>query len=227
MSAAVHSPVGVSLISFWPGDPEVSILRSTSADSRSSPDDASEEAALDAMATEILKSNSRPHICVLLEPLVPGLAQFISETSKKSDFMAKVISDQRVLDSDELYNRYCSFHCLLFKKNVCALACRCVCTCVCVCLRLYTSVISRISLLFSLISRERLRHRNLFRRQFLVESPQQHQEILTRMSLEHFSLDPCFSNLRNNMRELVEVLAAVAAALPQQHYGFYRSEALL
>lgn len=26
------------------------------------------------------------------------------------------------------------------------------------------------------------------------------------------------------MRELVEVLAAVAAGLPQQHYGFYRFE---
>lgn len=44
------------------------------------------------------------------------------------------------------------------------------------------------------------------------------------MGLENFCLDPCFSNLRNNMRELVEVLAAVVAGLPQQHYGFYRSE---
>lgn len=123
MSAAVCSPVGVSLISFWPGDPEVSILRSTSADSHSPPDDVLEEAALDAKATEILKSNSRLHICVLLEPLVPGLAQFITESSRKSDFMEKVISDQRGLDRDELYNRYCSFHRLLFKKNVCVLAC--------------------------------------------------------------------------------------------------------
>lgn len=127
MSAAVHSPVGVSLISFWPGDPEVSILRSTSADSRSPPDDVSEEAALDAMATEILKSNSRSHVCVLLEPLVPGLAQFISETSRKCDFMEKVISDQQRLDTDELYNRYWSFHCLLFKR-MCVRPCVCVCT---------------------------------------------------------------------------------------------------
>lgn len=29
------------------------------------------------------------------------------------------------------------------------------------------------------------------------------------------------------MRELVEVLAAVAAGLPRQHYGFYRLETLL
>lgn len=138
MSAAVHSPVGVSLISFWPGDPEVSILRSTSADSHNPPDDVSKEAALDAMATEILKSNSRPHICVLLEPLVPGLAQFISETSRKSDFMEKVISDQQGLDTDELYNRYCSFHCLLFKTHVRSFVCMCVCVHmhVCVCTHL-------------------------------------------------------------------------------------------
>lgn len=130
MSAAVRSPVGVSLISFWPGDPEVSILRSTSADSHNPPDDVSEEAALDAMATEILKSNSRPHICVLLEPLVPGLAQFISETSRNSDFMEKVISDQRGLDTDELYNGYCSFHCLLCVR-VCANACVSLCVHIC------------------------------------------------------------------------------------------------
>lgn len=59
-----------------------------------------------------------------------------------------------------------------------------------------------------------------------MESPEQHQEILTRMGLEHLCSDPCFSTLRNHMRELVEVLAAVAAGLPQQHYGFYRLETL-
>lgn len=115
-SAAVHSPVGVSVISFWPGDPEVSILRSTSANSHSPPSDVSDEAVLDAMATEILKSNGRPHICVLLQPLVPGLAQFIFEISRDCDFMEKVISDEPGLDTDELYNRYCNFHHLLFIK---------------------------------------------------------------------------------------------------------------
>lgn len=79
----------------------------------------------------------------------------------------------------------------------------------------------------ALFSRERIRHLNRFAAHFLVASPQQHQEILTHMGLENFCLDPCFSNLRNNMRELVEVLAAVAAGLPQQHYGFYRLETLL
>lgn len=44
------------------------------------------------------------------------------------------------------------------------------------------------------------------------------------MGLENFCREPCFSNLRNNMRTLVEVLASVVAGLPQQHHGFYRSE---
>lgn len=126
VSAAVHSPVGVSVISFWPGDPEVSILRSTSANSQSPPSDVSGEAVLDTMATEILKSNGRPHICVLLQPLVPGLAQLIFETSRDCDFMEKVISDEPGLDTDELYNRYCNFHHLLFIKR---LECMCVCVC--------------------------------------------------------------------------------------------------
>lgn len=42
------------------------------------------------------------------------------------------------------------------------------------------------------------------------------------MGLENFCVEPYFSNLRGNMRELVEVLAAVAAGVPQTDYGFYR-----
>lgn len=117
-SAAVRPPVGVSLISFWPGDPEVSIQRSTSANSHSRSGDVTEEAQLDAMATEILKSNGRPHICVPLQPLVPGLAQFICETSRDCDFMETVVSEQPGLDMEELYNRYCSSHRLLFIKKL-------------------------------------------------------------------------------------------------------------
>lgn len=73
-----------------------------------------------------------------------------------------------------------------------------------------------------MLFRERTRLLKDFSGQFLVETPLQHQDILTQMGLESFSVEPCLSNLRNNMRELVEVLAAVAAALPRQHYGFYR-----
>ncbi|KAM9328782.1 cytidine and dCMP deaminase domain-containing protein 1 isoform 2-T2 [Pholidichthys leucotaenia] len=167
---------GVSQISFWPGDPEIS-MKSTSSQhqySHSSPHSISEEAALDAVATEKLKSNSRPHICVLLQPLTPHLLQFVVETSRGCDFMEKMTDDDKELNTEELFNR------------------------------------------------ERTRHLKHFSRHFLMATSQQHQEILTHMGLENFCIEPYFSNLRHNMRELVEVLAAVAAGVPQQHYGFYR-----
>ncbi|XP_071321023.1 cytidine and dCMP deaminase domain-containing protein 1 [Trachinotus anak] len=173
---------GVSQISFWPGDPEVSMLRSTSTNqsnssrSHSPPGCISEEATLDAMATEKLKSNSRPHICVLLQPLAPGLAQFVGETSRDCDFMERVEGDEPGLNAEELFNR------------------------------------------------ERTRHLKDFSRQFLVGTSQQHRQILTRMGLENFCVEPYFSNLRSNMRELVGVLAAVAAGVPPQHRGFYREQ---
>ncbi|KAE8278277.1 Cytidine and dCMP deaminase domain-containing protein 1 [Larimichthys crocea] len=169
---------GVSQISFWPGDPEVSMLRRSAPTNRSNshapPDCITEEAALDAVATEKLKSNGRPHICVLLQPLAPGLAQFVDETSRECDFMERVSDDEPGLNTEELFNR------------------------------------------------ERTRHLKHFSRHFLIETTQQHRAILTQMGLENFCVEPYFSNLRNNMRELVEVLAAVAAGVPQQHYGFHR-----
>lgn len=49
--------------------------------------------------------------------------------------------------------------------------------------------------------------------------------MLTHMGLENFCVEPYFSDLRANMAELVGVLAAVAAAVPQhQLHGFHRSE---
>ncbi|TDG96233.1 hypothetical protein EPR50_G00237800 [Perca flavescens] len=168
---------GVSQISFWPGDPEVSMLRSTSAkhsSSHSPPECITEDAALDAVAAEKLKSNSRPHICVLLQPLAPGLAQFVDETSRECDFIERMIDDEPGLNTDTLFYR------------------------------------------------ERTRLLKDFSRQLLVRTSPQHREILTHMGLENFCVEPYFSNLRHNMRELVEVLATVAAAVPLQHYGFYR-----
>ncbi|XP_018546204.1 cytidine and dCMP deaminase domain-containing protein 1 [Lates calcarifer] len=172
---------GVSQISFWPGDPEVSMLRSTSTNhsdspSCSPPDGITEEAVLDAVVTEKLKSNSRPHICVLLQPLAPGLAQYVDETSRECDFMERVTDDEPGLNTEELFNR------------------------------------------------ERTRHLRDFSRHFLVGTSQQHQEILTKMGLDNFCVEPYFSNLRHNMRELVEVLATVAAGLPLQQHGFYKEE---
>lgn len=101
---------GVSQICFWPGDPEVSMLKSTSSDhSKSRPNGLSrvmsEEAELDAVTAEKLKSNSRSHICVLLQPLAPDLVQFMNETSKESDFMERMADDDPELNTNALFNR--------------------------------------------------------------------------------------------------------------------------
>ncbi|XP_054648038.1 cytidine and dCMP deaminase domain-containing protein 1 isoform X2 [Dunckerocampus dactyliophorus] len=161
---------GVSQISFWPGDPECSMLRS----SPHGPP-IPEEAMLDAMATEKLKSNSRSHICLLLQPLAPGMAQFVAETSRECDFMVEAADDDDLgLTAEELF------------------------------------------------SREQEKHFQDFSKHFLIENSHQHREILTRMHLENFCVEPYFSNLRHSMREVVEVLAAVAAGVPQRHCGFHR-----
>lgn len=66
----------------------------------------SEEALLDAVAVEKLKSNSRPHICMLLQPLAPGLAQFVTETSRNCDFTERITDDDPKQNTEELFNRY-------------------------------------------------------------------------------------------------------------------------
>lgn len=86
------------------------MLRSESATHSHSPSprpptDLTEEAMLDAIATEKLKSNSRTHICVRLQPLTPGLAQFVEETSKECDFMVRMVEDEAGTTTDELFNR--------------------------------------------------------------------------------------------------------------------------
>lgn len=68
-----------------------------------------DEAALDATATEKLKSNSSTHIGVLLEPLAVGLAQFVDETSRGGDFMERLADDEPGLDTKEVFNRWTAF----------------------------------------------------------------------------------------------------------------------
>ncbi|XP_019733978.1 cytidine and dCMP deaminase domain-containing protein 1 isoform X2 [Hippocampus comes] len=91
---------GVSQISFWPGDPEVSMLRSGP---HAPAGQISEEATLDAVATEKLKSNSRSHICLLLQPLATGMVQFVGETSRECDFMATLTDDDPGLNTEEVF----------------------------------------------------------------------------------------------------------------------------
>ncbi|XP_061155037.1 cytidine and dCMP deaminase domain-containing protein 1 [Syngnathus typhle] len=164
---------GVSEISFWPGDPEVSMLR------RGSPAPAGpipEEAALDAVATEKLKSNSRSHICLLLQPLATGMVHFVGETSRECDFMGTLTDDDPGLNTEEIFRS------------------------------------------------EQEKHFEDFSKRFLIEDSRHHREILNQMHLENFCAEPYFSNLRDNMREVVHVLAAVVAGVPRRHYGFHRRE---
>lgn len=97
------------------------MLRSTSTNhsnshSHSPPDGITKEAALDALATEKLKSNSCVHICVLLKPLAPGLAQFVNETSRECDFMERVMFEEPGLNTEELFNRYLTTLHLLLQR---------------------------------------------------------------------------------------------------------------
>ncbi|MEQ2181393.1 hypothetical protein GOODEAATRI_011197 [Goodea atripinnis] len=112
---------GVSQISFWPGDPEISMLKSmssTQTNASSKSPSVTEEAVLDAAAIEKLKSNSRPHICVLLQPLEPGLVQFVEETSREDDFMERITEDDPGLNKEELFNRYQTVHACLCNYSI-------------------------------------------------------------------------------------------------------------
>ncbi|XP_028810980.1 cytidine and dCMP deaminase domain-containing protein 1 [Denticeps clupeoides] len=157
---------GVKLISYWPGDAEISLLGGSS----------SLEAELDAAAAERLRSNSRPHISVLLHPLADNMQQFVEETSRRCDFQEKICSD---LPNSDLFR-------MQFWKN-----------------------------------------RDEFSRVFLVSEEARHRDLLSKLGLETFCLEPYFGNLRQHMRDLVRVLASVASSVPgleESGYGFYQKD---
>ena len=57
---------------------------------------------------------------------------------------------------------------------------------------------------------------------FLVSNEEMHKQILMTIGLENLCENPYFSNLRQNMKDLVLLLAAVASSVPNfKHYGFY------
>ncbi|KAJ8410063.1 hypothetical protein AAFF_G00211040 [Aldrovandia affinis] len=99
--------VSVNRVSYWPGDPELSLLllgdsgKGSSTDGQAWP--SSQDAVLDAIAAERLKSNSRPHICVLLQPLASTMQQFVEETSSSCDFLERIAGDNPLLDMSELF----------------------------------------------------------------------------------------------------------------------------
>ncbi|KAK1342135.1 hypothetical protein QTO34_016892 [Cnephaeus nilssonii] len=157
-------PAGVNRISYWPADPEISLLSEAST---------SEDAKLDAKAVERLKSNSRAHVCVLLQPLVCCMMQFVEETSYKCDFiqkMAKTFPDTNI----DFYSK-----------------CR----------------------------QERIKEYEML---FFVSNEELHKQMLMTIGLENLCENPYFSNLRQNMKDLILLLATVASSVPScKHYGFY------
>ncbi|XP_067896401.1 cytidine and dCMP deaminase domain-containing protein 1 isoform X2 [Heterodontus francisci] len=77
---------GVNRISYWPGDPEISLAEDKVMNNCCS------DAKLDAKAVERLKSNSRARVCTLLQPLAYNMLQFIEETSKKCEFLQSIVA---------------------------------------------------------------------------------------------------------------------------------------
>lgn len=54
---------------------------------------------------------------------------------------------------------------------------------------------------------------------FLVSNEEMHKQILMTIGLENLCENPYFSNLRQNMKDLVLLLAAVASSVPNfKHY---------
>ncbi|XP_023573025.1 cytidine and dCMP deaminase domain-containing protein 1 isoform X2 [Octodon degus] len=157
---------GVNRISYWPADPEISLLTEGSS---------SEDAKLDAKAVERLKSNSRAHVCVLLQPLVCDMVQFVEETSYKCDFIQKITKTVPDANTD----------------------------------------------FYSECKQERIKEYEVV---FLVSNEEMHKQILMTIGLENLCENPYFSNLRENMKDVILLLATVASSVPSfKHFGFYCS----
>ncbi|XP_029458720.1 cytidine and dCMP deaminase domain-containing protein 1 [Rhinatrema bivittatum] len=158
---------GVNRISYWPADPEISLQWKVTAYC------SNEDAKFDAKAVERLKSNSRAHVCVLLQPLVCYMVQFVEETSLKCDFIQKIANMQPECTTD----------------------------------------------FFSKCRQETIKE---YEALFLISNEDVHKEILRTIGLENLCENPYFSNLRQNMKELILLLGTVASSVPSgQNFGFY------
>ncbi|XP_075706180.1 cytidine and dCMP deaminase domain-containing protein 1 isoform X2 [Rhinoderma darwinii] len=158
---------GVNRISYWPSDPEISLQQEISSQTSNG------DARLDAKAVERLKSNSRAHVCVLLQPLACYMVQFVEETSLKCDFVQKIARIEPEFTRSTFYE----------------------------------------------YRQERVKE---YEALFLISSEDLHKEILKLMGLENLCEDPYFICLRQNMKELVLILATVAASVPSySEFGFY------
>ncbi|XP_048356960.1 cytidine and dCMP deaminase domain-containing protein 1 [Sphaerodactylus townsendi] len=157
---------GVNRISYWPADPEISLQYEVS----------NEDAKLDAKAVERLKSNSRAHVCVLLQPLVCHMMQFVEESCYKCDFIQKIAKTQP--GSSTGFYAECRQEIIKTYENL-----------------------------------------------FLIPKEEMHKQILIMIGLENLCENPYFSNLRQNMKDLILLLATIAASVPAfGHFGFYSSK---
>lgn len=77
-----------------------------------------------------------------------------------------------------------------------------------------------------LFRKERWRNWESFSKRFVIDDVEVHRELLSKMNLENFCTEPYFSELRQHMRDLIRVLASVAACVPvlEHKYGFYDTE---
>ncbi|XP_075055205.1 cytidine and dCMP deaminase domain-containing protein 1 isoform X2 [Mixophyes fleayi] len=161
---------GVNRISYWPSDPEMSLQQEISSHTDNG------DARLDAKAVERLKSNSRAHVCVLLQPLACNMVQFIEETSLKCDFVQKITRKEPEFTTSSFYE----------------------------------------------YRQERIKE---YETMFLISSEDMHKEILRLIGLENLCENPYFISLRQNMKELVLILATVATSVPSYSgFGFYLSK---
>uniref|UniRef100_K7F2E1 Cytidine and dCMP deaminase domain-containing protein 1 n=3 Tax=Pelodiscus sinensis TaxID=13735 RepID=K7F2E1_PELSI len=161
---------GVNRISYWPADPEISLQNEASNPTHT------EDAKLDAKAVERLKSNSRARVCLLLQPLVCDMVQFVEETSQKCDFIQKIAKTLSECNTD----------------------------------------------FYAECRQERIKE---YESLFLISNEEMHKQILMTIGLENLCENPYFSNLRQNMKDLVLLLATVAASVPTcGHFGFYCNE---
>lgn len=135
-----------------------------------------EDARLDAKAVERLKSNSRAHVCVLLQPLACYMVQFVEETSLKCDFVQKIARKEPDFPISTFYE----------------------------------------------YRQERIKQ---YETLFLISSEDMHKDILRTIGLENLCENPYFISLRQNMKELVLILATVASSVPRvSDFGFYLSK---
>ncbi|TRY92669.1 hypothetical protein DNTS_007712 [Danionella cerebrum] len=66
-----------------------------------------------------------------------------------------------------------------------------------------------------------------FSQKFLIGDEEQHKMVLSKMGLENFCVEPSLSHLRQHMRNLIRILASVAASVPilLERYGFFANDA--